>query len=164
MDNTPFLIKKLHNRLILDIADLDRIAPDTGKVFGTVSKYFYDIPPNQPALYLQSGQLQIPNRDNLGFDDLRVSFTAFIYQVMESSTTQADMDTKVDLLNDCIIYLYRYIGEVPNNLGDVDGVTVFNSEFLDASSRDVTTPSGQGLEIAVSFALDVSVDVKLINE
>lgn len=164
MDESIFIIKNLHNALLTGLAGLTKLSPDTGVVFPIVSKYLYDIPENGPALYLQAGGLESTDFSNLSFDEMRVSFTAYLFEMMENVSSQENMDLKVDRLNDAVMYIYRYLGKIPNNLGVVAGIQqIYRSQFESSIPSDVRTPGGQGIQIAVNFSLYVSVDVKLIT-
>lgn len=161
----PTLIRKaLLNKVIEELEDYDKESPATGKVFATVSKYFYAIPENLPAVYVANRQTNRVDPNNLNFDDLRYGFTAYVYEPLEANSTQAQLSAIIDRLVDCEEYLRKFIARVPNNFGQVaTGITVYSSEFVNANYNETPSPKGRAMELAVQFDLMVNINVQLIN-
>lgn len=149
------------DKLITDLTALQKDAPDSGVVFADVSKFFLDFPQNKPALWLRN-DTTFPQEQNLSFDEMRIGFEAVIYDVLQSSPTQSDTDMKVDRLASCEWYLYDYLAKIPDNIGEVDGVTPYAVIPGQVQYSEIQAPEGMGLMCRFSFALLCNIDVKLI--
>lgn len=155
--------KILLDKLIEDLTDLIKQSPDpSGVVFAEVSKFYYDFPKNKPALMIRNSDT-FPQQQNLGFDEMRIGFEAIIYDNIQAGKSQEDYDNKIDRLTSAEWYLYEYLAKIPDNIGSIDGVTVYAVVPTKTAYREIDAPDGLGIVCSVGFEILVNIDVHLLS-
>lgn len=153
----------IYEEILKDLTNIEYDAPGTGKIFGTTSKYFFDVPQQTPALFLADISTDPPDRTNLNFDDLTYVFSAYTYVYLEGQT-QTELDDATDKLRTIEGYLYKYVGKIPNRLGTINNTRVYDIDFRGANYTEVVTPGGRALQLSFQFGVSVNFNVHLIKQ
>lgn len=152
--------KVVYDQLLTDLAALKHY--DDENCFASVKRVFIEEPTQSPVGQLMPYYARVENI-GISSDERVLGWLFNVYEVMGDETTQDEADRKMNRLADLEDSILRYIEQIPNNLGIVDGsVRIVRTSLDDVQYSVVNSNKGLIVSQQTKFSTDVHIEVKSI--
>ncbi len=151
--------KQLLDKLIADFRALKHY-DGTSTMFNAVQRIYLDLPEILPSAQIIPIGADVDN-DMIDFDNRQLNFSLIVFENLEENGTQDTIDIKIDRLCDIEDGVLRYIEQIPNNVGIVNGeFRVYKTAVNNVRWNYGEGVNGMALYLIVEFGCFVQLTVK----
>lgn len=153
--------KAIHDKLITDFSNLTHES-SSNKLFADTKKYYFEIPTNTPScriIPISQGIEVVGNTT----DNRAYRFQADIYELIESSATQAEAELKIDRLGNIEDSIVAYLEKIPDNLEHaITGIHVTSIDITNVFYNYEVNESGTVVYLSIAFDINVIITPQLL--
>jgi len=129
-------------------------------MFNAVQRIYLDLPEILPSAQIIPIGADVDN-DMIDFDNRQLNFSLIVFENLEENGTQDTIDIKIDRLCDIEDGVLRYIEQIPNNVGIVNGeFRVYKTAVNNVRWNYGEGVNGMALYLIVEFGCFVQLTVK----